>query len=114
MSQEVKTRRGGTRVKVGSLVSLRYMGQPYRGIIREIRAKTKMFKVEFTYGPGLRRTAWKRADELGPASPNQPDAVPMEVKVLGHVPNTEVPMDTAALDSGVEDHAPQADSKGRS
>ena len=46
-----------------------------------------MFLVEFTHTKGKRVAVWKRATELGPASPHQPDAAPTEVKILE--PTTE-------------------------
>ena len=89
MRQETDTGRRGTKVKIGSPVFLRYMGRPYRGTIKEIRGRSKMFLVEFTHTKGKRVAVWKRATELGPASPHQPDAAPTEVKIL---PPAEVPL----------------------
>ena len=89
MSKEIDTGRRGTKVKIGSPVFLRYMGRPYRGTIKEIRGLSKMFLVEFTHAKGKRVAVWKRATELGPASPHQPDAAPTEVKIFSP---TEVPL----------------------
>lgn len=76
----------GTRVKVGSPCILQYIYNRYRGVIREIRSSTKMFKVEFTLGNGKRMHVWRHARELSPAYPHQEDAEPMQVKVLSHPP----------------------------
>lgn len=89
MSKEIDTGRRGVKVKIGSPVFLRFMGRPYRGVIKEIRGRSKMFLVEFTHAKGKRVAVWKRATELGPASPHQLDAAPTEVKILSP---TEVPL----------------------
>lgn len=70
-----------TKVKVGSPCILEYIGKRYRGIIKEIRASTKMFKVEFAIGNGKRKQVWRTARELGPL-PGQEDVEPMQVRVL--------------------------------
>jgi hypothetical protein len=77
-----------TKVKVGSPCILEYIGKRYRGVIREIRASTKMFKVEFTYAPGRRKSIWRSGHELGPL-PGQEDVEPMRVQVLS--PPKEAP-----------------------
>lgn len=71
-----------TKVKVGSPCILEYIGKRYRGIIKEIRASTKMFKVEFTIGNGKRKQVWRNSMELSPASPHQEDAEPTKVDIL--------------------------------
>ena len=77
-----------TKVKVGSPCILEYIGKRYRGVIREIRASTKMFKVEFTYAPGRRKSIWRSGHELAPL-PGQEDVEPMQVRVLS--PPQEAP-----------------------
>jgi hypothetical protein len=74
-----------TKVKVGSPCILEYIGKRYRGVIQEIRASTKMFKVEFTYATGRRKSIWRNAHELAPL-PGQEDVEPMQVHVLSPPP----------------------------
>lgn len=72
----------GTKVKIGSPCILSYMGEDKPGTILEIRAKSKMFLVEFIDITGTRRSVWRHARELSPAFPNQPDAEPTTIKVI--------------------------------
>lgn len=78
----------GVKVKVGSPCVLKWMGKPYRGKIKEIRGRTKMFLVEFTTRQGKINEVWKHARELSPFQ-GQEDAGPTQVRVLSPPPEAE-------------------------
>jgi len=81
MVGEVKTRWGGVSVKVGSPCLIKWMGYHYRGKIKEIRGRTKMFLIQFTTKQGRTKMVWKHKREIQPFH-GQEDAVPMNVEVL--------------------------------